>query len=204
VHPAELQPLPAAPSAPGRRGTAQSYPNRGRRTPASQGAHPAEAPPHERGLGRMEEVRAARSISGKARKRVPRRKADDQRSEPDSPTQPVAAARPRISTTCMRLPRVRAPMRCNAEGVALRTASRYVLRMKSNALRGETPMTSVDILEVAPRDGFQAVRPFTPTETKIALIEELAACGFCASRSARSSAPRRWRRWPTHPRSSSA
>jgi hydroxymethylglutaryl-CoA lyase len=39
-------------------------------------------------------------------------------------------------------------------------------------------MTSVDILEVAPRDGFQAVRPFIPTETKIALIEELAACGF--------------------------
>jgi hydroxymethylglutaryl-CoA lyase len=39
-------------------------------------------------------------------------------------------------------------------------------------------MTSVHILEVAPRDGFQAVRPFIPTETKIALIEELAACGF--------------------------
>jgi hydroxymethylglutaryl-CoA lyase len=39
-------------------------------------------------------------------------------------------------------------------------------------------MSSVEIVEVAPRDGFQAVRPFIPTETKIALIEGLAACGF--------------------------
>ena len=39
-------------------------------------------------------------------------------------------------------------------------------------------MSHVEILEVAPRDGFQAVKPFIPTETKIALIEELAACGF--------------------------
>jgi hydroxymethylglutaryl-CoA lyase len=39
-------------------------------------------------------------------------------------------------------------------------------------------MTEVTIVEVAPRDGFQAVKPFIPTETKIALIEELAACGF--------------------------
>jgi len=39
-------------------------------------------------------------------------------------------------------------------------------------------MASVEILEVAPRDGFQSVRPFIPTERKIALIEELAACGF--------------------------
>jgi hydroxymethylglutaryl-CoA lyase len=39
-------------------------------------------------------------------------------------------------------------------------------------------MRQVDILEVAPRDGLQAVKPFIPTETKIALIEELAACGF--------------------------
>lgn len=38
-------------------------------------------------------------------------------------------------------------------------------------------MPDVEILEVAPRDGFQAVRPFIPTEQKIALIEELAACG---------------------------
>ncbi len=39
-------------------------------------------------------------------------------------------------------------------------------------------MNSIEIVEVAPRDGFQAVKPFIPTETKIALIEELAACGF--------------------------
>jgi len=39
-------------------------------------------------------------------------------------------------------------------------------------------MNAVDILEVAPRDGFQAVKPFIATETKIALIEALAACGF--------------------------
>jgi len=39
-------------------------------------------------------------------------------------------------------------------------------------------MSSVEIVEVAPRDGFQAVKAFIPTEAKIALIEELAACGF--------------------------
>ena len=39
-------------------------------------------------------------------------------------------------------------------------------------------MKSIEILEVAPRDGFQAIKPFIPTEAKIALIEELAACGF--------------------------
>jgi hydroxymethylglutaryl-CoA lyase len=39
-------------------------------------------------------------------------------------------------------------------------------------------MIDVKIVEAAPRDGFQAVRAFIPTETKIALIEELAACGF--------------------------
>ena len=39
-------------------------------------------------------------------------------------------------------------------------------------------MTSVEILEVAPRDGFQAVKPFIPTQAKVKLIEELAACGF--------------------------
>ncbi|MFZ1102965.1 MAG: hydroxymethylglutaryl-CoA lyase, partial [Hyphomicrobiaceae bacterium] len=38
-------------------------------------------------------------------------------------------------------------------------------------------MAGIDIVEVAPRDGFQAVRPFIPTETKMALIEELAATG---------------------------
>jgi hydroxymethylglutaryl-CoA lyase len=39
-------------------------------------------------------------------------------------------------------------------------------------------MPSVEILEVAPRDGFQAVKALIPTEIKIALIEALAACGF--------------------------
>ena len=39
-------------------------------------------------------------------------------------------------------------------------------------------MNRVDIVEVSPRDGFQSVKPFIPTEKKIALIEELAACGF--------------------------
>ncbi|HWB44491.1 MAG TPA: hydroxymethylglutaryl-CoA lyase [Hyphomicrobiaceae bacterium] len=39
-------------------------------------------------------------------------------------------------------------------------------------------MPSVQILEVSPRDGFQAVKPFIPTERKIAIIEELAACGI--------------------------
>ena len=39
-------------------------------------------------------------------------------------------------------------------------------------------MSAVEIVEVAPRDGFQAVRPFIATETKMALIEELATCGF--------------------------
>lgn len=39
-------------------------------------------------------------------------------------------------------------------------------------------MQTVDIVEVAPRDGFQAVKPFISTETKLSLIEELAACGF--------------------------
>jgi hydroxymethylglutaryl-CoA lyase len=39
-------------------------------------------------------------------------------------------------------------------------------------------MNSVEIVEVAPRDGFQAVKPFIPTQTKVALIEELGACGF--------------------------
>lgn len=39
-------------------------------------------------------------------------------------------------------------------------------------------MPSVEIVEVASRDGFQAVKSFIPTEKKIALIEELASCGF--------------------------
>ena len=47
-------------------------------------------------------------------------------------------------------------------------------------------MADAEIVEVAPRDGFQAVKAFIPTEAKLALIEDLAACGFRASRSARS------------------
>ncbi len=39
-------------------------------------------------------------------------------------------------------------------------------------------MQTVEILEVAPRDGFQSVKTFIPTATKIALIEGLAECGF--------------------------
>jgi len=39
-------------------------------------------------------------------------------------------------------------------------------------------MADVEIVEVAPRDGFQAVKAFIPTEAKLALIEDLAACGF--------------------------
>jgi hydroxymethylglutaryl-CoA lyase len=39
-------------------------------------------------------------------------------------------------------------------------------------------MSRIEIVEVAPRDGFQAVKALIPTETKVALIEELAACGF--------------------------
>ena len=39
-------------------------------------------------------------------------------------------------------------------------------------------MAQVEIVEVAPRDGFQAVKAFIPTEAKLALIEDLAACGF--------------------------
>lgn len=37
---------------------------------------------------------------------------------------------------------------------------------------------SVDIIEVAPRDGFQSVRPFIPTERKIEIIEALYAAGI--------------------------
>jgi hydroxymethylglutaryl-CoA lyase len=38
-------------------------------------------------------------------------------------------------------------------------------------------MAGIEIVEVAARDGFQAVRPFIATETKVALIEALAATG---------------------------
>src|SRR4029079_1990806 len=50
--------------------------------------------------------------------------------------------------------------------------------MSATLSRGTRQMKSIEILEVAPRDGFQAVKPFIPTEAKIKLIEELAACGF--------------------------
>jgi hydroxymethylglutaryl-CoA lyase len=39
-------------------------------------------------------------------------------------------------------------------------------------------MADVEIVEVAPRDGFQAVKALIPTETKVAVVEELAACRF--------------------------
>jgi hydroxymethylglutaryl-CoA lyase len=39
-------------------------------------------------------------------------------------------------------------------------------------------MQAVEIVEVAPRDGFQAVKPFIPTERKLSIIDELAGCGF--------------------------
>ena len=38
-------------------------------------------------------------------------------------------------------------------------------------------MSAVTIVEVAPRDGFQAVKEFIPTETKIRIVEALAATG---------------------------
>ena len=37
---------------------------------------------------------------------------------------------------------------------------------------------SVEIVEVCPRDGFQSVKKFIPTETKIAIIDELAGTGI--------------------------
>jgi hydroxymethylglutaryl-CoA lyase len=39
-------------------------------------------------------------------------------------------------------------------------------------------MADIEIVEVAPRDGFQAVEALIPTKAKLALIEELAGCGF--------------------------
>ena len=37
---------------------------------------------------------------------------------------------------------------------------------------------SVEIVEVGPRDGFQPIGPFIPTETKVAIIERLVAAGL--------------------------
>lgn len=39
-------------------------------------------------------------------------------------------------------------------------------------------MTEITLVEVAPRDGFQVVKPFIATERKIAVVEALAAAGF--------------------------
>ena len=41
-----------------------------------------------------------------------------------------------------------------------------------------TPPSSVDIVEVAPRDGFQSVREFIPTQTKISVITALYGAGL--------------------------
>jgi len=41
-----------------------------------------------------------------------------------------------------------------------------------------TTKRPVTIVEVAPRDGFQVVKPFIATEKKIAVVEALGACGF--------------------------
>lgn len=41
-----------------------------------------------------------------------------------------------------------------------------------------TGKPTVTIVEVAPRDGFQVVKPFIPTERKIEVIEALGTCGF--------------------------
>lgn len=38
----------------------------------------------------------------------------------------------------------------------------------------------VEIIEVCPRDGFQNIKTFIPTETKIEIINRLADCGFTA------------------------
>src|SRR4051794_41945799 len=37
---------------------------------------------------------------------------------------------------------------------------------------------SVEIVEVGPRDGFQGISPFIPTETKIEMLERLVAAGL--------------------------
>ena len=37
---------------------------------------------------------------------------------------------------------------------------------------------AVEIVEVGPRDGFQGIGPFIPTETKIEVLERLVAAGL--------------------------
>ncbi len=39
-------------------------------------------------------------------------------------------------------------------------------------------MTEVELVDVGPRDGFQAIKPFIPTDTKIQLILALHAAGL--------------------------
>ena len=41
-----------------------------------------------------------------------------------------------------------------------------------------TQARQVEIVEVGPRDGYQGIGPFIPTETKIAMIERLVAAGL--------------------------
>ncbi len=38
-------------------------------------------------------------------------------------------------------------------------------------------MSGIAIVEVGPRDGYQGIGPFIPTERKIELLERLAASG---------------------------
>jgi hydroxymethylglutaryl-CoA lyase len=56
--------------------------------------------------------------------------------------------------------------------------ARQCARENGSSFVGDLVMASVELVEVAPRDGFQAVKALIPTLTKIAVIEELAACGF--------------------------
>lgn len=41
-----------------------------------------------------------------------------------------------------------------------------------------TDQTSVQIVEVAPRDGFQAVKPLIPTDTKVSIVKSLIEAGY--------------------------
>jgi hydroxymethylglutaryl-CoA lyase len=45
-------------------------------------------------------------------------------------------------------------------------------------LRGSAGPAAIEIVEVGPRDGFQGIGPFIPTETKIRFLEQLAAAGL--------------------------
>jgi hypothetical protein len=54
----------------------------------------------------------------------------------------------------------------------------------------------VTLIDVAPRDGFQSVRPFIPTERKLVVIRARSKPVTSGWKSVRSSARRRFRRWP--------